>query len=271
MSQSVCASAYLAIDSLDRPSSEPVNNFHVGNWNITEIDSITPVTTRFAGLIPNVNQYNNSFAVSTALTSYQVTIPVGLYSTFASFASAVNSAISASGIPNAPEVSYTLVTGTDLALATLTPTVPTAVYISRISPATSLLTGLILESAPSVGVRDMNYSKLTYTPYFDICCSELHKSNKGDETSAKSSSAIIFRVHFNQLTMEIDPHFIADQSNSGGGKKLLFTPYDRSVGNLNLSLVDKFGNLLAVADGFQYDLILAAEYYRKVGKGLVGQ
>jgi hypothetical protein len=144
-------------------------------------------------------------------------------------------------------------------------------YFKTISMAFNLLTGITQELVGSVSARTFSYTSLQYTPYFDVTSPELHRSNKGDETSNRASSAILFRVFFNSLTMEIDPHVISDFNNTSGGKKLLFTPYDSSYGSLQFQLVDRFGNPLAVASGTRYNITLEIEYSRPAGRNHVGQ
>lgn len=101
----------------------------------------------------------------------------------------------------------------------------------------SHLSGIFITGATAD--TTFNYTNLSYTDYFDLVSPEMCSDTLADQVAGKEVGSVLFRIPFDQFTMDIDQTAINDQDEE---KKIVLPGSIR--GTINFRLYDMFGNLL---------------------------
>jgi|CXWL01.1.fsa_nt_gi hypothetical protein len=219
--------AYILVNSEDRDGdSVSVAYFHATTYKAGLFGSF--ISFRSNLFIENVNTYNNTFLVN----GTTITIPIGSYS-ITTFMTALKLALDTALGPLVFTVTNVSTMGGNNFRIRIQCTGPFSVDFA--SRAFEHLSG-IDNSAASMDVT-YAYTNLAYTDYFDVTFGNSGFIKAESDMNSFGSGQCIFRVPFNQFTMEVDKDYIIDQSS----KKR----YEFHESTLIIQLFDMFGRNLS--------------------------
>lgn len=215
----------------DNRQSGSVNNLQLSKpFSISQPSHIKPVSFRGRLFVENVNTYNNTFTVNGVV----ITLTPGQYS-IATFMVELKAELDLALGPIVFTVTnVSTFTGSNFRLRIQA----TAPYtIDDVTPQFTHLTGI--EVSGATVDTTFGYMNLAYTDYFDVTSHEICQSTPIDQVAGKEVNSVLFRVPFDQFSMEIDEIAINDQS----GKKDIMTPFSL-LSNVSFILIDMFGQVL---------------------------
>jgi len=260
-------SAILVLDSFDRGTGQPVNNFTLQPGAILSsgyFSRIVPVVLHFPYAIPNVNPKNNTLTISNGATNTIITIPEGFY-TIAELATQLQTSLNASGFGGVFAVSVDVKT----LYYTVTNTLIPFKIINTPGKSNDLVYMAGFETNNTLSLTQVGtYNNLQYTTFIDIRSNKLTKFQKvSDVSSNLTATTLLYRVYISWQTLNIrnnDNMFwtrtatIAFETTNP--KHIRWIPSGEFLSDVDISLYDDNEELLYIPAGhpdFQISLYLS--------------
>lgn len=225
---SITTNSYLLVKSEDRQSGSVNDLFIVRGFEIVDPAELTPISFRSKLFIENVNTFNNSFVCN----GVAVVLTPGQYS-ISTFLTELKTKLDAATGLVFTVTNVSTFTGNNYRIRLQS----AGHSIDSVTEGFSKLSGISV--SPLSVDTTYSYTNLSYTDYFDLVSPEICSNSYVDQVAGKEVGSVLFRIPFNQFSMDVDVESLNDQA----GKKNIRLP--SSVrGTINFRLYDMFGNLL---------------------------
>jgi hypothetical protein len=249
----------LFLDSRDRQENQSANSFNMKNLLAganTLVREIKCTNARVNWCVPTIVAPYNTFFYDDGSTNWQITLTPGWYSRSQLAAEIQFQVRATSG-----DITFTCTT--PAYSPTYNPndfehftfhSANTNVGVSKIDPNLQYSLGLSIRE-PLTSTFIFGRAACQYTPYIDFCSSTINQYNRHDFNS-NGSTQVINRFYIDAENVNSPSVLEMVYQNP----KIIYFDYMSSMGNIDLSVVDAFGNLLPVSngDGFEFTLNLFA-------------